>query len=80
MSTTLNKGDIIDYKGDTIKVLEILRGKVAQVENADGDKYKVSPKDTLYASLLNAKNKTEQKEAVVHEMKPNQEQDYAIAR
>jgi len=79
-STTLNKGDVIAYKGDTIKVLEILRGKTAQVENSDGAKFKVGPKDGLYAALLNAKNNPQQQEAVVHEMKPQEEQNYAIAR
>ena len=78
-ATTLNKGDVIAYKGDTIKVLEILRGKVAQVENSDGAKFKVSPKDGLYAKYLDAKNNTQQ-EAVVHEMKPQEEHNYAVAR
>jgi antirestriction protein ArdC len=55
-STTLNKGDVIAYKGDTIKVLDILRGKTAQVENGDGAKFKVGPKDGLYAALVAAKN------------------------
>lgn len=79
-STTLNKGDEIVYKGDTIKVLEILRGKVAQVENSDGAKFKVSPKDGLYAALLEAKNSPQQREAFVHEMKSQEEQNYAVAR
>jgi antirestriction protein ArdC len=79
-TTTLNKGDEIAYKGDTIKVLAILKGKTAQVENSDGAKYKVSPKDGLYAALVNAKNNPQQQEAVVHEMKPKEEPDYAIAR
>ena len=83
VATTLNKGDVIAYKGDTIKVLDILRGKVAQVENSGGDKYKVSPKDTLYTSLVNAKN-NQQETAVVREMNPaaekENEQNYAMAR
>ncbi|MDP9079958.1 MAG: ArdC-like ssDNA-binding domain-containing protein [Bacteroidota bacterium] len=79
-STTLNKGDVIAYKGDTLKVLEILRGKVAQVENSDGAKFKVGPKDGLYAVLLDAKNNPQQQEAVVHEMKPQEEQQYAVTR
>jgi len=79
-SATLNKGDVIAYKGDSIKVLEILRGKVAQVENSDGAKFKVGPKDGLYAALLDAKNSPKQQEAVVHEMKQQEEQPYAIAR
>jgi len=56
LTTVLNKGDEISYKGDTIKVLAILRGKTAQVENSDGAKFKVGPKDGLYAALVNAKN------------------------
>jgi hypothetical protein len=79
-ATTLNKGDAIAYKGDTIKVLAILKGKTAQVENADGAKFKVGPKDGLYAALVDAKNNPQQQEAVVHEMKPQEEQNYAMAR
>jgi antirestriction protein ArdC len=79
-ATTLNKGDVIAYKGDTIKVLAILKGKTAQVENGDGAKFKVGPKDGLYAALVAAKNGTQKQEAVVHEMKPKEEPDYAIAR
>jgi len=76
-TATLNKGDVIAYKGDTIKVLAILKGKTAQVENADGAKFKVGPKDGLYAALVNAKNNPQQQEAVVHEMKPKEEIQYA---
>jgi len=76
-STTLNKGDVIAYKGDTIKVLAILKGKTAQVENADGAKFKVSPKDGLYTALVGAKNNAQQQEAIVHEMKPQEEMKYA---
>jgi antirestriction protein ArdC len=75
-ATTLNKGDEITYKGDTIKVLAILKGKTAQVENGDGAKYKVGPKDGLYAALVAAKNNPEQ--AIVREL--NNEPNYAIAR
>jgi len=82
-SLTLDKGDVIAYKGDTIKVLEILRGKTAQVENGDGAKFKVGPKDGLYTALVNARN-NQQETAVVREMTPavekEPEQDYAIAR
>jgi len=79
-ATTLNKGDVIAYKGDTIKVLSILKGKTAQVENGDGAKFKVGPKDGLYTALLAAKNSPKQQEAGVHEMKPQEETNYAIAR
>lgn len=74
---TLNKGDVIAYKGDTIKVLAILKGKTAQVENGDGAKFKVGPKDGLYTALVNAKNGRTQQEAIVHEMKPQEEVQYA---
>jgi len=79
-ATTLNKDDQIAYKGDTYKVLQILKGKVAQLENSDGHKFKVSPKDGLYKALVEAKNNPAQKEAIVHEMKPNQEPELAMAR
>ena len=79
-TATLNKGDVIAYKNDTIKVLAILKGKTAQVENADGAKFKVGPKDGLYAALVNARNHPQQQEAVVHEMKKQEEPNYAIAR
>lgn len=79
-SATLNKGDVIAYKGDTIKVLAILKGKTAQVENADGAKFKVGPKDGLYTALVNAKNNPQQQEAIVHEIKKQEEPNYAIAR
>lgn len=76
-ATTLNKGDVIPHKGDTITVLAILKGKVAQVQNSDGDKFKVSPKDGLYATLLKNKTAPQQQEAVIHEMKPQEEAQYA---
>jgi antirestriction protein ArdC len=79
-ATTLNKDDQIAYKGDTYKVLQILKGKVAQLENSDGHKFKVSPKDGLYNALVEAKNNPAQKEAIVHEMKPKEETNYAVAR
>lgn len=75
VATTLNKGDVINYKGDNIKVLSILRGKTAQLEYPDGAKQKVGPKDGLYAALINAKNGIG--EAVIHEMKPKEEIQYA---
>jgi len=59
VSTTLKKGDEISYKGDSFKVLAILKGKTAQVENSEGKKFKVGPSDKLYTSLLEAKNNPE---------------------
>jgi antirestriction protein ArdC len=53
----LNKGDIIPYKNAEYKVLAILKGKTAQMEELQtGNKFKLGPKDGLYASLVNAKN------------------------
>jgi antirestriction protein ArdC len=53
----LNKGDVIPYKNATYEVLAMLKGKTAQVlEQNSGNKFKVGPKDKLYASLVEAKN------------------------
>jgi antirestriction protein ArdC len=53
----LNKGDIIPYKNAEYKVLAILKGKTAQMEELQtGNKFELGPKDGLYASLVNAKN------------------------
>ncbi len=60
VTSMLNKGDQIDYKGESYKVLAILKGKTAQVETSEGKKFKVGPSDKLYASLLEAKNHPEQ--------------------
>ncbi|WP_439698138.1 ArdC family protein [Mucilaginibacter sp. AW1-7] len=57
----LNKDDVISYKETEYKVLAILKGKTAQLEDlGSGKKFKVGPKDGLYTSLINAKNNTEQ--------------------
>jgi antirestriction protein ArdC len=74
-AATLNKGDVIQYKGDTIKVLNILKGKTAQVENGDGAKFKVGPKDGLYTALVAAKNNAPEQST-----ERNTEQNYAMAR
>ncbi|MBT2560138.1 DUF1738 domain-containing protein [Pedobacter sp. ISL-68] len=53
----LNKGDVIPYKNAEYRVLAILKGKTAQmVELTTGNKFKLGPKDGLYASLVNARN------------------------
>lgn len=53
----LNKGDVIDYKETQYKVEAILKGKVAQMEDlSTGRRFKLSPKDGLYDSLIQAKN------------------------
>jgi len=79
----LNKGDVIAYKGDTIKVLAILKGKTAQVENSDGAKFKVGPKDGLYTALVAAKNNTPEqsteRDTSAAAEKEN-EHNYAMAR
>ncbi|WP_454802971.1 ArdC-like ssDNA-binding domain-containing protein [Mucilaginibacter phyllosphaerae] len=74
-TATLNKGDVIQYKGDTIKVLNILKGKTAQVENSDRAKFKVGPKDGLYTALVAAKNNAPEQNT-----ERNAEQNYAMAR
>jgi len=79
-SLELNKGDEIAYKGDTIKVLAILKGKTAQVVNAQGDKFKVGPKDSLYTSLVEARNNPRRTEAKVHEMKTEKEEQQHVGR
>ena len=71
---------MIAYKGNVFKVLDVLKGKTVQLEDADGAKFKVGPKDGLYTALVNAKNNPQQREAVVHEMKPQEEPNYAVSR
>jgi len=53
----LSKGDVIPYKNGKYEILAMLKGKTAQVlEQNSGNKFKVGPKDNLYASLVEAKN------------------------
>lgn len=55
--SVLNKGDVIPYQNAEYRVLAILKGKTAQmVELNTGNKFKLGPKDGLYASLINARN------------------------
>lgn len=63
LSTTLNKGDQISYKGETFKVLAILKGKTAQIQKGETEKYKISPKDKLYGFLIDAKNNPNQQQS-----------------
>ncbi len=85
ISAVLNKGDVINYKGDTIKVLAILKGKTAQVENGEGKVFKVGPKDKLYDNLLEAKNSPEKQQSrgqsmtAPAEKETNVEQAYAMS-
>ncbi|HZY39754.1 MAG TPA: ArdC-like ssDNA-binding domain-containing protein [Mucilaginibacter sp.] len=78
---TLNKGDIIAYKGDTITVKAILRGKTAQVENSEGKNFKISPKDGIYTGLIEAKNNPERGKVVdMPAPEKHEEQTHAMAR
>ncbi|SDE36070.1 hypothetical protein SAMN05216464_105346, partial [Mucilaginibacter pineti] len=53
----LNKGDQIPYKNTEYKVEAILKGRVAQMQDlSNGNRFKLSPKDGLYTSLIEAKN------------------------
>ena len=57
----LKQGELIPYKETEYKVLAILKGKVAELEDlGSGKKFKASPKDGLYKSLLNIRNNPEQ--------------------
>jgi antirestriction protein ArdC len=83
ISSVLNKGDAINYKGDTIKILAILKGKTAKVENGEGKVFKVGPNDKLYANLLEAKNNPEKQQnrgaAPAEEKETKVEQAYAMS-
>jgi len=58
---TLNAGDVIPYNDKTYTVGETVKGKTS-VTDEDGKKTKVSPKDGLYNSLLNARNNPQAQE------------------
>ena len=69
---TLNAGDVIPYNDKTYTVGETVKGKTS-VTDEDGKKTKVSPKDGLYNSLLNARNNPqaqEQEQNISQEMEP----------
>jgi antirestriction protein ArdC len=69
---TLNAGDVIPYNDKTYTVGETLKGKTI-VTDEEGIKTKVSAKDGLYASLLNARNNPqaqEQEQNLSQEMEP----------
>ncbi|MFI5160502.1 MAG: ArdC-like ssDNA-binding domain-containing protein [Sphingobacteriales bacterium] len=74
LSKTLDKGDVIPYKGDSIQVLAILKGGTAQVRNEEGKKWKVGPADGLYKSLIEARNNPSQK------MEKEHKEELAMAR
>ena len=50
----LEKGDVINYNGAEYTVIKPLKNKVFEMEK-DGEKFKLSSKDGLYNSLLDAK-------------------------
>jgi antirestriction protein ArdC len=90
VASTLNKGDQIPYKNTEYKVEAILRGKVAQMQDlSNGNRFKLSPKDGLYNSLIEAKNnplakaadiKVEQVEQVAARAVPEQTETYSRKR
>ena len=52
----LAKGDVISYNEKEYKVLDELKNNVVQVQESKGRKFKISPKDGVYQSLLEALN------------------------
>jgi len=58
---TLTVGDVIPYNDKTYTVGETVKGKMV-VTDEDGKKTKISPKDGLYNSLLNARNNPQAQE------------------
>ena len=84
--TVLNKGDQIPYKNTEYKVEAILRGKVAQLQDlSNGNRFKLSPKDGLYSSLIDAKQNPVVKQEVQAEQiaahaAPEQAETYSRKR
>lgn len=57
----LNKGEIIPYDGKEFKVVAELKNKVYQMQDlSDNRKFKMSSKDALFTSLLEARNYTQE--------------------
>src|SRR6202000_324284 len=57
----LNKGEIIPYNGTEYKVVAELKNKVYQMLDLDKNrKFKMSSKDELFNSLLNARNNSQE--------------------
>lgn len=53
----LEKGEVIPYKDTQYQIVGFLKNKVLQMEDlGTGNQFKLSPKDGLYASLMNARN------------------------
>jgi len=51
----LRKGEVIVYNEQEYKVLAELKYKVVEMEESGGRKFKISPKDGIYTSLLQAR-------------------------
>jgi antirestriction protein ArdC len=71
----LEKGDVINYNEAEYTVLRPLKNKVFEMEK-DGEKFKLSSKDNLYNSLLDAKKNPQE---VQREQGQEQELEPAIA-
>jgi len=57
----LNKGEVIPYNGTEYKVVAELKNKVYQMLDVDKNrKFKMSSKDELFNSLLNARNNSQE--------------------
>ncbi|TSJ39703.1 DUF1738 domain-containing protein [Mucilaginibacter corticis] len=66
----LEKGDVIQYNEAQYTVIRPLKNKVFEMEK-DGEKFKLSAKDNLYTSLLEAKkNAPQQQQDQEQEMEP----------
>jgi len=83
----LETGDVIAYNGNKFTVLSEQKNKVLQVQDASGDKFRLSQKNGLYASLLHAKNnpleqsqEMEQSAAEEESLGEEEETDYSMSR
>jgi antirestriction protein ArdC len=86
----LTKGEVIPYNGTEFKVVSELKNKVYNMQNlGSGQKFKMSSKDELYNSLLNAKNYSQERangieagiEEQFHEETAEEEEtDYSMSR
>lgn len=56
MPEKLQKGEVIMYNDQEYKVLAALKNKVVEIEESGGRKFRISPKDGIYASLLQARD------------------------
>jgi antirestriction protein ArdC len=61
------KNETIPYNGKEYKVLDILNNKNIKVEDNDGKRITVKPKDGLYGSLLEAKNNPVEQQMLLEE-------------